>query len=105
MFVDRGPSPTSSDSKLTLRKLGCPTKASPDALNITLFRDAGGAACGWFIGPLTVRDGRATLQYLPPCAETHAAVAVVRAVEAGRSTGCAVCVIDPENLWDGVWRV
>ena len=64
-----------------------------------------GAVCGWFIGPLTVRDGRASVRYLPPSEGMCAAVAVVRAVEAGRSAGCPVCVVDPDDLWDGVWHV
>ena len=106
MFADRLPASGQClpfRQPQTMRKQRCPSKADPDALNVTLFRSAGGIACGWFIGPLAVVEGRPVLPYLAESKETMAAVAVVRAVEAGLSTGCDVCVIDPEGLWDRVW--
>ena len=43
------------------------------------------------------------MPYLPRSAETRAAVAVMRAIAAAREGRAALCLIDPEDLWEPAW--
>ena len=99
------PVPPSHDRRRhILRKVRFKAKADANTLNVTLFRNRKGEACGWFIGPPSFAGERVTLPYLAEADETRASVAVVRAIEAARASRHAICLIDPDDLWDTVWR-
>lgn len=94
----------SSDGRVTIRKVTSADAADDGAVKITLFRASDEGACGWYIGPLSVKGGRVTIPYLPKSSETMASVAVVRAVRAAERTGSPVCLIDPDDLWTLAWK-
>ena len=90
--------------RIVLRKVRSDDRVETESLKVTLFRGERGATCGWFIGPLLAVGGQLSLPYLPQSEETLASVAVVRAIKVAEETSGTICLVDPDDLWDGVWN-
>ena len=88
---------------LTFRKVRNES-GDDDAIRLTLHRDVEtGRVCGWFLGPVRYTSTGVSLPYLAKSARTLASVAVVRALAASHATGCPLCVVDPDDLWEPAW--
>ena len=44
------------------------------------------------------------MPYLPRSSETRATVALMRAIAAANEGRTALCLVDPEDLWEPAWR-
>lgn len=75
------------------------------AVKIHLFRNAAGAVCGWYVGPVSMTRRGVHMPYLPRSQETRASVAVVRAIAAAGERRTKLCLVDPDDLWDPAWSV
>lgn len=86
-----------------LFKVDRATDAHDLSIKIHLYRNGAGDPCGWFIGPVSMGDGRMSLPYLPRSKDTRAAVAVVRAISIAAERETPLCLVDPDNLWEPTW--
>jgi hypothetical protein len=94
----------SNNCSVTIRKVRNEAAADDAAVKLTLFRDPDEKACGWFIGPVSVKTEGISMSYLPASEATMASVAVVRAVRAAEDAGASLCLIDPDDLWAAAWQ-
>ena len=74
------------------------------AIKIHLFRDGDGQVCGWYVGPIAMTKDGVYLPYLPRSAGTRASLAVVRAIAEAHKGQTALCLVDPDDLWEPAWR-
>jgi hypothetical protein len=94
----------SHNGRVTIRRVRSEAAADDAAVKLTLFRAGNDDACGWFIGPVSVKSGGISMPYLPASEATMASVAVVRAVRAAEDAGASLCLIDPDDLWAAAWQ-
>ncbi len=87
-----------------LRKVRDDARAGANSLKVTLFKGSHGQICGWFVGPLVFVAGHVRLPFLAQSDEILAEVAVIRAITEAEATRSDICLVDPDDLWDTVWR-
>ena len=89
---------------LKIPKVRVVSEADDLAVKIHLFRNRVGKVCGWYVGPIALTKDKVCLPYLPQSEGMRASIAVVRAIAAASEGRVALCLIDPEDLWEPAWR-
>ena len=89
---------------LNIPKVRVAHEAHDLSVKIHLFRSQKGELCGWYVGPIAMLENKVHMPYLPRSAETRATVAVMRAIAAANEGRTALCLVDPEDLWEPAWR-
>lgn len=88
-----------------IRKVRALRDADDLAIQIHLFRNAGGKVCGWYCGPVVMTGMGVRVPYLPRSKGTRASVAVMRAIAEASEQRTSLCLVDPYDLWEPAWTV
>ncbi len=86
-----------------IQKVRASFDADDLAVKIHLFRGECGQVCGWYVGPIALTKHGAYMPYLPQSEGMRASVAVVRAIAAASEGHSALCLVDPDDLWEPAW--